>query len=216
MCSWSFTESNWFLYLAVSGSCVVVSYHYSNWAISSAYHLVAFGWSYFLNTEDMVLGIRTRGRMMVCADGSNKLWRPPKILILLKFESKRVWPDWVIYRIFKAFGNKSPTFLGNFCKGIKIFNFSSEIIFGNFNRHLAIFYWSHWSKQKCRVPLIEIGFAYLERICFLPEKVAVLTKLGCFTNVLNLFLYWYLKSSKLPLNLPSCAGIFHKRLNQHN
>ena len=25
---------------------------------------------------------------------------------------------------------KSPTFLGNFCEGIKIFNFSSEIIFG--------------------------------------------------------------------------------------
>ena len=25
---------------------------------------------------------------------------------------------------------KSPTFLGNFCKGVKIFNFSSEIIFG--------------------------------------------------------------------------------------
>ena len=25
---------------------------------------------------------------------------------------------------------KSPTFLGNFCKGVKIINFSSEIIFG--------------------------------------------------------------------------------------
>ena len=25
---------------------------------------------------------------------------------------------------------KSPTFLGNFCKGVKIFNFSNEIIFG--------------------------------------------------------------------------------------
>ena len=32
---------------------------------------------------------------------------------------------------FKAFGNnKSPTFLGNFCKGVKIIHFSSEIIFG--------------------------------------------------------------------------------------
>ena len=27
---------------------------------------------------------------------------------------------------------KSPTFLGNFCKGVKIFNFSCEIIFGQF------------------------------------------------------------------------------------
>ena len=34
---------------------------------------------------------------------------------------------------------KSPTFLGNFYKGVKIFNFSSEIILGNFYRHLAIF-----------------------------------------------------------------------------
>ena len=25
---------------------------------------------------------------------------------------------------------KSPTFLGNFCKGVEIFHFSSEIIFG--------------------------------------------------------------------------------------
>ena len=25
---------------------------------------------------------------------------------------------------------KLPTFLGNFCKGVKIFNFSSEILFG--------------------------------------------------------------------------------------
>ena len=36
-------------------------------------------------------------------------------------------------QLFKAFGNnlsKSPTFLGNFCKGEKIYHFSSEIIFG--------------------------------------------------------------------------------------
>ena len=39
---------------------------------------------------------------------------------------------------------KSPTFLGNFCNGAKIFNFFSLIIEGNFYRHLATFYWSHW------------------------------------------------------------------------
>ena len=37
-------------------------------------------------------------------------------------------------KVLKAFGNvflpKSPTFLGNFCNGVKIFHFSSEIIFG--------------------------------------------------------------------------------------
>ena len=34
---------------------------------------------------------------------------------------------------------KSPKFLGNFCKGVKIYHFSSEIIFGQLYRHLAIF-----------------------------------------------------------------------------
>ena len=34
---------------------------------------------------------------------------------------------------------KYPTFLGNFCKGVKIYHFSSEIIFGQLYRHLAIF-----------------------------------------------------------------------------
>ena len=34
---------------------------------------------------------------------------------------------------------KSSTFLVNFCKGVKIIHFSSEIILGNFYRHLAIF-----------------------------------------------------------------------------
>ena len=38
---------------------------------------------------------------------------------------------------------KSPTFLGNYCNGVKIFNFSCEIILGNFYWHLATFYWSH-------------------------------------------------------------------------
>ena len=38
---------------------------------------------------------------------------------------------------------KSTTFLGNFCEGVKTFNFSSEIILANFCRHLATFYWSH-------------------------------------------------------------------------
>ena len=46
-------------------------------------------------------------------------------------------------QVFKPFATinlpKSPTFLGNFCKDVKIYNFSSEIIFGHFYRHLAIF-----------------------------------------------------------------------------
>ena len=39
---------------------------------------------------------------------------------------------------------KSPTFLGNFCKGVKFLFFLVKSYLGNFNRHLAIFFWSHW------------------------------------------------------------------------
>ena len=63
-----------------------------------------------------------------------------------------MWPDWAIHWTLGNFLNplatiilpKSFTFLCNFCIGIKIFIFSSEIILGNFYRHLAIFFWSHW------------------------------------------------------------------------
>ena len=61
-------------------------------------------------------------------------------------------PDLAIYWTLGNFSKpvatislpKSHTFLGNFYKGAKIFNFSGEIILGNFFRHLATFYWSHW------------------------------------------------------------------------
>ena len=35
--------------------------------------------------------------------------------------------------------SKSPTFLGNFCEGVLIFNFSSEIIFGQLLQTLGNF-----------------------------------------------------------------------------
>ena len=49
-----------------------------------------------------------------------------------------VWPDWAIYWTLDDFVKplatinlpKYPTFLGNICKGVKIYHFSSEIIFG--------------------------------------------------------------------------------------
>ena len=51
-------------------------------------------------------------------------------------------------QLFKAFVQpfilpKSPTFFSNLCKGVKIFNLSSEIIFGQLYRHFVTFYWSH-------------------------------------------------------------------------
>ena len=59
-----------------------------------------------------------------------------------------VWPDWATLDSFlKPLAAiklpKSSPLLGNFCKGVKINNFTSEIILGNFYRHLAIFFWSH-------------------------------------------------------------------------
>ena len=64
-----------------------------------------------------------------------------------------MWPDWAIYWTLGNFLRplaainlpKSSTFLGNFCKGVKIIHFTCEIILGNFYSHLAIFIWSHWS-----------------------------------------------------------------------
>ena len=51
-----------------------------------------------------------------------------------------MWPDWAIYwtfgKLLKSLATinfpKSPKFLGNSCKGVKINHFSSELIFGNF------------------------------------------------------------------------------------
>ena len=55
-----------------------------------------------------------------------------------------VWPDWAIYWPLGNFSKpvatinlpNYSTFLGNFCKCVKIFNFSSEIILG---QHLRVF-----------------------------------------------------------------------------
>ena len=54
---------------------------------------------------------------------------------LIKLSVTRLGDLLVFGQLFKAFGNNkfaqiSHTFLGNFCKGVKIYHFSSEIIFG--------------------------------------------------------------------------------------
>ena len=78
-----------------------------------------------------------------------------------------VWPDWAIYWTLGNFLKpmttidlpKSPTLLGNFCKGVKIYHFYSEIILGNFYRHLAIFFWSHCSspRKRCGEVFLKMG-----------------------------------------------------------
>ena len=52
---------------------------------------------------------------------------------------------------------KSPTFLGNFCKGVKIF-FLMKSYLGNFYRHLAIFFWSHCSSLRGLIPCYEQNY----------------------------------------------------------
>ena len=44
---------------------------------------------------------------------------------------------------------KSSTFLGIFCKVVKIYHFSSELFLGNFYRHLAIFSGHTGGKLTC-------------------------------------------------------------------
>ena len=50
-------------------------------------------------------------------------------------------------KLFKAFGSnlftQISTFLGNFCKGVKIYHFSSKIIFGQLLQTFGDFFWSH-------------------------------------------------------------------------
>ena len=73
--------------------------------------------------------------------------------------SLSVWPDWAVYCTLGNFSKlvasiilpKSPTFLGNFCKGVKIFHFSSGIIFGQllktFGGFLLVTLNSLWAKN---------------------------------------------------------------------
>ena len=63
-----------------------------------------------------------------------------------------VWPDWAIYYNLANFSKpvatmilpKLPTLYSIFVKVLKSFIFLVKSFLGNFYRHLAIFYWSHW------------------------------------------------------------------------
>ena len=91
-----------------------------------------------------------------------------------------VWPDWAIYWTLGNFSKpvatislpKFPTFLGNFCKGVKYFHFSSDIIFGRlFTGHTA-----H------RVKLL-----FFEPI-FATSKIVNLTTIACLDLALSHFI----------------------------
>ena len=60
-------------------------------------------------------------------------------------------------QLFKDFGKiyllKSPTFFGIFCKGVKTYHLSGEIIFGQLLYTFGDFFWSHYHHCGCyRVP----------------------------------------------------------------
>ena len=77
---------------------------------------------------------RTRSKSCVCFVSPEA----PLASLDLEGETHSVWPDWTIYSTYGNFSKplatinlaKSPTFLSNYCKGVKIYHFSIEIIFG--------------------------------------------------------------------------------------
>ena len=80
---------------------------------------------------------------------------------------------------------KSPIFLGHFCKGVKILNFSSEIILGNFYRHLATFYRPHCSFEWA------LNFHWPRHLALKNLKLLFIISLNwCFPFRLTLIIFW--------------------------
>ena len=85
--------------------------------------------------------------------------------------------DWAIYWTLGKFLKplaiinlpKSPTFLGNFCKGVKSIIFLVKSFLGNFYRHFVIFFWSHYQR------VIIVGFVMKGSI---PELLIIFHFLG--------------------------------------
>ena len=79
-----------------------------------------------------------------------------------------MWPGWAIFFTLGSFLKpvatinlpKFLTFLGNFCKGVKIYHFSGEILFGQLLKTFGDFFWSHWSYVSMKV--IKVHFAELD------------------------------------------------------
>ena len=107
-----------------------------------------------------------------------------------------VWPYWAIFctlgNFIKACGNNNLAqiahILRQFFKGVKIFHFSCEIFFGNFYRHLATFYWSHyWLHSSTYLLIISpkmkfIKHSYLSLTYHHVWNGKLLWQSGCFWN----------------------------------
>ena len=103
--------------------------------------MVVVKWSVCILPTSMIhVRIPLMSTILICKKGETKLrrgreWAIFKEHLASAFMFESVWPDWAIYWALGNFSKatilpKSPTFLGNYCKRVKIFNFSSEIIFG--------------------------------------------------------------------------------------
>ena len=86
---------------------------------------------------------------------------------------KTVWPDWAIFL------SKSLTFLGNFCKSVKIFNFTSEIVFGQLLKKIWWFFTGHTG--------CNLSFCF-KAFCFRLQTEPIRTILCC-CRFLKMFLY---------------------------
>ena len=86
--------------------------------------------------------------------------------------------------------SKSPTLVGNFCKGVKIIHFPIEIIFDNFYRHLAIF---HLVTLSLGVSRDKISQVLVFRLQFVKSIHSVTTfyraRIPTYTNVDHVVLF---------------------------
>ena len=107
---------------------------YINWLFSKQLKCQQSFWATF-ESEFVAKNFKNRPIWSHCTRPTYCIerWR-----IIVQFRLSTVWPDWAIFWILVHFLkplatinlSQSPTFLGNFCKGVQIYHISREIIFG--------------------------------------------------------------------------------------
>ena len=89
------------------------------------------------------------------------------------YQCDQIWRFfWILGNFLKPLATiilpKSPTFLGKFCKDVKIFHFSSEINFGQLLQTFGVFFWSHCrehsSMGQVSPPFLQVWTQILYRI----------------------------------------------------
>ena len=96
------------------------------------------------------------------------LWQLPHIFVVIlnsnPFQCDQIWRFiglWATFKSSLAPINlpKSLTFLGNFCKGVKIFNFSTEIIFGQLLFRFGDFFLVTLIPSRILLVLLNLSFS---------------------------------------------------------